>query len=474
MHRTDRDYPARSGSRHAENQSDRSLAGRRRAAFRLIAVTHNCLLGCKTITNHSDTRASYLARIVRHFVIQSAQHALVLLLILFPYFLGAVAQAQRGNQDAFFQRAAAAQEQRRREKSPNYVTTLLQMPEMHSRLEALAISSNAKLAAGGTGISMGTVDGKSKDEGGDVVLWNASNGKLLGVVGSHGDTVDFVNLRNRGRILISMSSKNHLIQVWDTKKKRRISRIDTGYPIANGWTIGLPTVSPNGRYIATVRLDKLTIGEQSATVGTELSVWDAKSGKLKWNLPQAHVRFMAFTPDSKRLIANTDRLEWRTSEKTDGLIGRSVERTMCAWNANDGKEMWRTDLDENYSVLVTEPGHSSTIWGLRRTGIERWDCSQGALTSTTQFKLTNNRGFRPSSAGIDSATNSLVAIDSMGRQAYLFNLATGEVAKKTSTKFPVRLANSSFANGIDMLISDMGSRIGPATVSTKQLLEQAP
>lgn len=46
--------------------------------------------------------------------------------------------------------------------------------------------------------------------------------------------------------------------------------------------------------------------------------------------------------------------------------------------------------------------------------------------------------------------------------------------KKASTKSPMRLKYISFANGIDILLSDLSRQIGPAILSTKQLLEQAP
>ena len=160
-----------------------------------------------------------------------------------------------------------------------------------------------------------------------MILWDARSGRLKGALGTHDESVDWLAFSSNGKTLVSISSKNQLVQVWSLSPTRLKKKFKL-HGLFDQSTE--PVLAPDGRSLANVQKKTLKVGGKKNLVQGELTVWDTLKGVPRWSLPESGVHALAFSPDGKQLAAYVDRTTWYVDEDGD-VRGRDNERYLVLW-----------------------------------------------------------------------------------------------------------------------------------------------
>lgn len=130
-----------------------------------------------------------------------------------------------------------------------------------------------------------------------VKIWNIS-GKLVRTLLGHSDSVHSVVFSPDGLCIIS-GSYDGSIDIWDAESFVLLHEIQTQSPIVT------LSVSPDGKRIACNGGTSVNPFDAYSRVITSVDVWDAHSYEILSRLECSNVRSVAFSPNSKRILAGT-------------------------------------------------------------------------------------------------------------------------------------------------------------------------
>src|SRR6185503_6327539 len=128
------------------------------------------------------------------------------------------------------------------------VKTRFQMPEEHGGMFVLAISPDAKTAAGGTGVVKMTVGAKTSVAGGEIVLWDPATGKIRKVLGKHAAGPSWLSFSRDGKSLGSLSKDDAEFKLWDLASGKLVQSIK----LAGGTNADAASIAFDGRLLVTV------------------------------------------------------------------------------------------------------------------------------------------------------------------------------------------------------------------------------
>lgn len=248
-------------------------------------------------------------------------------------------------------------------------------PKTHGGFFSFAFSPDAKLLAGGTGKIILLDGGKETGAmGGELVLWEVQTGKLKGIVGSHGETVDWVAWSRDGKTLASASCEKGLLKIWDAPSGKLRRTIDLkGEVVCMGAGFRkMLLLSPDGRSVVSVHSGKSTAKSKRPEF-TTLTVWNLQNGSARWSLTDMNVDAIALSPDGNILAGRGIKIEsntvtfdpdinlWETQTgKTQGKFPSPVERREVELDfLPDGKTLGI--MDSAYLVLAEVPGGKETL-----------------------------------------------------------------------------------------------------------------
>lgn len=250
----------------------------------------------------------------------------------------------------------------------------------------------------------------SSSEDGTAIVWEVATGKQKAVLKGHQDPVYSVAFASDGKTLATGGADN-AVRLWDavTWRLKRLLRGNAG-PEAREQPPSVLQVadvafSPDGRWLAIVH--RVTYPGEPMRSADYISVRSTHTGKVKHSLSYRNqvidrVQSIAFSPDSKSLIAGHDRsgagghLErWEIATGEHQTLARDVEpgiawiafaldgeaivvaglgRDASLWNAQTGKQMATFQLSHAAGSLAVAPngtiaaiGESSgqvTLWRL--------------------------------------------------------------------------------------------------------------
>ena len=352
------------------------------------------------------------------------------------------------------------QEAARRDAAPNFVKTLLQKPAEHGGFFSLDITPDGSLVAGGTGIVTATGNGRTKTAGGDVLLWDAKTGKIIKSLGKHGKSVTLTRFANRGRLLISASRENRIVRVWDVRKRRPISQFE----LASLSNSSKPAVSPNGRWIANTKSHEKELSKESrVNILTDLTVWDAKTGKPAWTKPDLAVKRQAFSANSKVLVGLSNPVEWKKNDKGQ-FRGRSSARNLIAWDAANGEQLWSKECKLSIREILCMMDKLLVITA--RDELVEIELTSGRLSEPRKIDASSS----PSSAYVKQDASKLAYVDFMAEDFYLIDPISGKTKSHVTAKSDLRLRHAAFTADLKLMAFEGGFKIGPAVLDVDKMV----
>lgn len=340
-----------------------------------------------------------------------------------------------------------------------------QLPRM-SELKLWRVADGAEeqaLPAGGEEVSAATFapDGAvlaySTGSQNTVVLWDVKARRPLRTLFGHTSKVIGLAFDADGAVLAS-ASQDHTVRLWDAASGQERHTL-RGHDAAVETVAFAPATSTLPRRLAsgdsdgTVRLwnsvsgqDPLTIAGHSLVVtqvayspdgqalatrgaGGPVKIWDAVTGRLRWDL-EAHAERFAWSPDGRFLLTGGgdfrdpsrpgELIVWdaTTGQRRSTLAGHTRYATAVAWHP-DGSMF--VSVSGNVRVSPAEPGE-----------LIFWEAGTGQPKAT----------FRPPVGCImDLAyhpSGSVLALGSTDGNVYLLDPATGQVRRElTGHQHPV-------------------------------------
>ncbi|MCI0459987.1 MAG: WD40 repeat domain-containing protein [Gemmataceae bacterium] len=130
-----------------------------------------------------------------------------------------------------------------------------------------------------------------------VVLWDANTGKRLLAFESHADSVNGMAWSPDGKRLVT-GSPDGIVKVWDTATGRTVHVLT-----AHAFGVSGVAFSPCGDAFASVGLDRDRTGRSVNGFVSEVTIWDARTGKQRAALVVADeiLASLAYSPDGRRL-----------------------------------------------------------------------------------------------------------------------------------------------------------------------------
>ncbi len=190
-----------------------------------------------------------------------------------------------------------------------------------SFVSSVVFSHNGKLlASASNGLEL--KDGKPIEVGGDVILWDVTNGKQLHLLGGHTKGVTSLAFSRDGSQLASASA-DRTVKVWQVANGK-----ETGSLGPHGGHVVDIAFSPDGQRMATASrsaeisglmelvgrnlkdLDAKQLDPDLEKKGPEgITVWDVATAKRVFNIDSRHAEFASvrYSPDGARLFGAIDK-----------------------------------------------------------------------------------------------------------------------------------------------------------------------
>jgi internalin A len=216
---------------------------------------------------------------------------------------------------------------------------LVTIPGPPGRISSMAFSRDGKYLATARSLPAFGADKKA----GDVRIWDATNGTEVLTLRGQKSSVEALAFSPDGKRLAGACSSDRTLRVWDTK---------TGDIIFN--------LTGNKDWLTTVAFSPN--GQQIAAAGGDMSVWNATTGKqlhalsVQFSKASPSVQSVAFSPDSKRLVAAV----------TDGSLGTVLK----GWDATTGAEfklagnVFNVSFSPDGEQLAGSSGKKILIWNV--------------------------------------------------------------------------------------------------------------
>jgi RNA polymerase sigma factor (sigma-70 family) len=265
---------------------------------------------------------------------------------------------------------------------------ILELPELPDRVRALAFSRDGKTLA-------------ALADGAPIHLWDVATGKPAAAPG-HQERVTGVACMPDGRIVVT-AGWDGTVRLWDAKTGKELRRMEldrakekakSRYSL-NPATIGQLSVSQDGKLVAAVRGDEVTM------------IWDAATGK---EVRRYSASCVAFSPDGK-LIASGERGR-EMSDLNKGVI-RLYDRAT-------GKELrvLRGHLTQIASLAFTPDSGTILSQGMVLLGFRSGDPGEDEKKFLRVWDVATGKE-RQTSAGGAAPRGTILARD--GRTAASFS-----------------------------------------------------
>ncbi|MCX7786850.1 MAG: caspase family protein [Spirochaetes bacterium] len=119
-----------------------------------------------------------------------------------------------------------------------------------------------------------------------IQLWDTTSWKLIQTFDGHSGGINSLRFSPDGTQLISTSSRDNTLRIWDVKTGKQLSKASGMYEDAS--------FSPDGRYIV-------------GAVSSSLKLWDSLTGTLIYTadypeLKTYHIKRVSFSPDSRHIV----------------------------------------------------------------------------------------------------------------------------------------------------------------------------
>ncbi len=290
-------------------------------------------------------------------------------------------------------------------------------PEHHGGYFSFAFSADGHLVAGGTGALPSGRGEKRVVRGGEVVLWDAATGDLVGTLGSHGDNVDWVEFARDGKLLFSGSRLNGLVQAWSLDGAESNVGLRPGTPYSKNVS---PCVSADGRTVAFVAETVTKVGKKRVVRASPMSVFDVRRGTVRWKLQGPDVRALAVDPRG-RWLAVSLKQSWKNNGKTR-LVGRSAKQSIELRELLTGRTIRTIENTWGIDALQVHPDGRSLV-GVSRTEVIRWSTADGAELERFSIKGENS----PRRIAISKSGDLLALSRFMGKKIEVWDLRTKKV-----------------------------------------------
>jgi WD40 repeat protein len=324
----------------------------------------------------------------------------------------------------------------------------LEVPKNHGGFFQFAFSPDGTLVAGGTGAITITTGGQKSVQGAEAISWDAKSGKIRHTLGRFAATVSWVSWSADGALVAAASQEDGVLKLWDAKSGAARGTIETGGEIgksSNGSEV-LAALSPDGRTIATVAIKKSQVGKSEVRTSDTLAVWDFATRQARWQATDSQVAALAFSPDGRTLAAFAVKVDWK--ESAGGASGAHVDPRFIAWDATNGKELWRTPATGSPERLVFVPGSGLIAIAQRR--LVPINAATGALGAEVRG---TGRG---SLSGVAFSTDGKRFVGSrfMGEGIEWGETATGKTTEVQEFKGD-RFSKASFSRDLKLAVGEL-------------------
>jgi WD40 repeat protein len=179
----------------------------------------------------------------------------------------------------------------------------LKLPYSHGGVHALGWAPGGDWVAGGTGVMSMTFQATTRTKGGDVLVWNLSDGSRR-KLGSHGARVDRLLVTPDGTLLISVSRENGRIKFWEMPTGKSLGEASFAASKITVWT-GLPRVqlSRDGSLLAVVTKREIPLGGREIIKGGDLVVWDTSTREPVLHWRDTNIEQFDISPLDRRIVA---------------------------------------------------------------------------------------------------------------------------------------------------------------------------
>jgi hypothetical protein len=298
----------------------------------------------------------------------------------------------------------------------------LEMSTNQATFFSYALSEDARWVAGGT--TTRRIGGPTNQvvPAGQVVLWNAKDGKQEAVLGEHGATVNWMQFSRDGLVLATASGSTATVKVWSpaTHSLRHTFKLEE--PVLASSTMGSQMVcalSPDGSRLAAVGAVIKPVGISQTSVPATLTVWDTGSGKALWSLTNCGVGTMAFTPDATTLVAFSRNVIWEVVRTFNS--SRIADERLMGWEAATGTPRFMSPIPGMNPSHVVIPDAGNAVLALSGDRNTWYDLKSGSVTRDQPILLRRTLHV----AALSPEANSLFAIDFSGERMHLINLTNG-------------------------------------------------
>lgn len=306
-------------------------------------------------------------------------------------------------------------------------TVRLELPLPNGGLASTALVSagngQPERFAGGMGIITTTVgDVVTSVSGGDVVLWDSRTGKISRRLGTHPASVDGLESDRAGQSLVSASSRDGTLQVWDldTGALRRAWKAEDGALAVS--TLGrrpLMVFAPEGNQVAASGATSQRVGSQQVWNSSRLQVWNVAMETEVWSVPNAGVGALAYAPEGGRLIAFTQRVDWVADG--NAATGRLSEQALRIWEAGSGTLVVSVPIPGTNVTHLLAPRVGHEILALAGTRSFWFDTDTGRITRRQAFPVSASLRH----AHLDDGGRRLLALEFQGDKLHVVDLDQG-------------------------------------------------
>ena len=317
--------------------------------------------------------------------------------------------------------------------------TRLETPDTFVSFTALAFSPDGRFLAG------------SRDGGEGLVLWNPKTGKIsASLKGKAGLTLKWLAFSDDGKSLCGVDPDAGTAALWDMRSGRLLRVVSMGGKLFQHGGLLRLALSGNGRMLAAVREKVKTIEKYDFKLSGELTVWDVRTGRAKWKLPESNVQALAFSPDGKTLAAYTATpTDFKVNSAGTGATWRQKDRKLQLWAAGTGKPGRSNSVEGRVPYCLAFAHNGKKLAGINFGVLQLWDAEN--LKPSGGFEWADSRrvfnSFRFSRDGNKLARASLDWAD-------VTDLETGKADVALTSKFPNFWSKNAFSPDLKRMACD--------------------